>query len=190
MIALLHGVIAARSADRVIVLVAGVGYEVLVPVATLVALPQVGGEARLFTRMQVRDDQMVLYGFASADERAVFDLLVKVSGVGPKYALAVLSTLAPDAFRRAVMAGDADALTVVPGIGKKVAARIVLDLKDQVGAGETEVLAGPLSEVREALLALGLTPEEARDAVSSLSGAQERPVEELLREALQGVHRA
>ena len=190
MIALLHGVLAARSTDRVVLLVAGVGYEVLVPAATLAALPAVGGEARLFTRLQVRDDQMVLYGFASADERSIFDLLVKVSGVGPKYALAVLSSLAPDAFRRAVMSGDADALTVVPGIGKKVAARIVLDLKDRTGVGEADVLAGPLSEVREALLALGLSPEEARDAVSGLSGGDERPVEELLREALQGVGRA
>ncbi len=188
MISILHGVVAERGVNRVVVLAAGVGYEALVPAATLANLPPVGEEVRLLTRLQVREDSMVLYGFATADERALFDLLVTVSGVGPKFALAVLSTLKPDTFRRAVASGDIDALTVVPGVGKKVASRIVLDLKDKLG-GDADLPTGPLAEVREALLALGLTPEEAREAVSGLSADGGRPVEELLKEALQAVGR-
>jgi Holliday junction DNA helicase RuvA len=164
-----------------------VGYEALVPTGTLSRLPAVGMKARLFTRLQARDDALVLYGFAAADERSLFDMLVKVSGVGPKFALAILSVLQPDAFRRAVLAGDTDALTIVPGIGKKVAGRLVLDLRDKLG-GEVELPAGPLSEVREALLALGLSPQEVRQAMTGVEDGG-RPVEELLREALQAVGR-
>src|SRR2546430_7436257 len=111
---------------------------------------------------------MVLYGFAAAEERSVFDHLVTVSGVGPKMALSVLSTLTPDALRRAVATGDTAALTLVPGIGKKVAGRIVLDLKDRLGTGGEAAVTGTLAEVREALLALGLSAQEARDALAAL----------------------
>jgi Holliday junction DNA helicase RuvA len=195
MISLISGTLRDKSPDRVTIDVSGVGYEVLVPAATLSDLPAVGKPASVFTRLQVRDDALVLYGFATADERALFDILVKVSGVGPKFALAILSVLTPDALRRAVIAGDIDALTVVPGIGKKVAGRLVLDLKDKLGAGDAGEAppAGPLGEVRDALLALGLSPEEARTAMAGLAngnGHGERPVEELLREALQTVGRA
>lgn len=192
MIALLEGRIAERGDGRVIVVAAGVGYEVLISSGTAQALPGGGADVRLFTRMQVRDDSMVLYGFSSADERDVFDLLVTVSGVGPKYALAALSSLSPDAVRLAVASGDVDALTTVPGIGKKVAGRIVVDLKDKLGGEGLATTGGPMAEVREALLALGLSPDEARDAMDGLSvgnGHGERPVEDLLREALQGVGR-
>ena len=106
-----------------------------------------------------------------------------------KVALAVLSILTPDALRRAVASGDAAALTLVPGVGKKVAARIVLDLKDRIGAGGDAVATGPLAEVREALLALGLSAQEARDALSALAPDGDRAVEDLLREALRSVGR-
>ncbi|MEX0833172.1 MAG: Holliday junction branch migration protein RuvA [Actinomycetota bacterium] len=192
MISLLEGKIAEKSADRVVVSVGGAGYEALVPAASISKLPAVGNSAKLFTRLHLRDDSMVLYGFASAEERELFDLIIKVNGVGPKFALALLSVLSPSSFRKAVASGDVDALTVVPGIGKKVANRILLDLKDKLG-GAAEVLpAGPLAEVREALLALGLTPQEAREAMASLgadNGQSDRPVEEMLRDALQEVGR-
>ena len=136
--------------------------------------------------MHVRDDAMLLFGFASPDERSLFDVLITVTGVGPKVALAFLSALAPDALRRAVVSGDVAALTVVPGVGKKVAQRVVLDLKDKLG-GDVVVLEGPLVDVREALLSLGLTPQEAAEAVGALSPDGDRSVEELLREALQHV---
>lgn len=187
MISIVEGTLVEKGADRVVVSAGGVGYEALVPTGTLSRLPAVGMKARLFTRLQARDDALVLYGFAAADERSLFDMLVKVSGVGPKFALAILSVLQPDAFRRAVLAGDTDALTIVPGVGKKVAGRLVLDLRDKLG-GEAELPSGPLSEVREALLALGLGPQEARQAMTGLEDGG-RPVEELLREALQAVGR-
>jgi Holliday junction DNA helicase RuvA len=132
---------------------------------------------------------MTLYGFGSVDERTLFDHLVTVTGVGPKLALAVLSVLTPDTLRRAIAGADHAVLIQVPGVGRKVAARIVLDLRDRLGLGGDEAATGPISEVREALLALGLTPEEARDALASLPADGDRPVEELLRDALRSVGR-
>jgi holliday junction DNA helicase RuvA len=189
MIAFLDGVLAEKAAGRVVLAVAGVGYEVLVPTQTLASLPPPGRPAKLFTRLQVRDDGMTLYGFATADERTLFDHLVTVTGVGPKLALAVLSVLTPDAFRRAIATGDHAVLVQVPGIGRKVAARIVLDLRDRLGLGGDDPVTGPVSEVREALLSLGLTPEETREALAALPPDGERPVEELLRDALRSVGR-
>jgi Holliday junction DNA helicase RuvA len=188
-IAFLEGQVAEKSAGRAVVAVGGVGYDVQVPASTLAKLPALGKTVRLHTRMVVRDDGITLFGFSSADERGLFDLLVTVIGVGPKVALSFLSVLAPDALRRAIGAGDLAALTLVPGVGKKVAQRVVLDLKDKLG-GEVVVLEGPLSDVREALLSLGLSPQEAAEAMAGLGADGDRPAEELLREALRHVGRA
>jgi Holliday junction DNA helicase RuvA len=182
MISFLEGDVAERGRERVVISVGGVGYELQMPASAVAKLPPVGRPTRVYTRMVVRDDAMALYGFASADEREQFDLLVTVTGVGPKVALSFLSVLSPDALRRAVSSGDVAALTVVPGVGKKVAQRVVLDLKDRLG-GEV-VVEGPLADVREALLSLGLTPQEASEAMRGLEPDGDRPVEDLLREAL------
>ena len=184
MISFLEGEVAERAAGRVVIAVGGVGYEAQVPASTLAALPPVGRMARIHTRMVVRDDAMMLFGFGAADERELFDLLVTVNGVGPRVALSFLSVLTPDALRRAVTAGDVAALTVVPGVGKKVAQRVVLDLKDRLG-GEVVIVDGPLADVREALLALGLSAQEASDAMAALPGDAGRATEDLLRDALQ-----
>jgi Holliday junction DNA helicase RuvA len=183
-ISFLEGEVAERAGARVVIAVGGVGYEVQVPASTLAALPPVGRAARIHTRMIVRDDAITLFGFGSADVRELFDLLVTVNGVGPKVALSFLSVLSPDAFRRAVSAGDVAALTVVPGVGKKVAQRVVLDLKDRLG-GEVVIVDGPLADVREALLALGLSPQEASEAMADLPSNGGRSTEDLLRDALQ-----
>jgi holliday junction DNA helicase RuvA len=188
-IALLEGKIAEKMGDRVVLSVSGVGYEVRVPAQSLARLPPPGRQAKVYTRLLVRDDNMVLYGFSSPDERQLFDHLITVTGVGPKMALGVLSVLSPDTLRRAVATGDLAALTLVPGVGKKVAGRIVLDLKDRIGLGGETAVSGPLAEVREALLALGLSAQEAREALEALVPDGERPVEELLREALRSVGR-
>jgi Holliday junction DNA helicase RuvA len=190
LISFLEGEVAEKTGTRAVVSVGGVGFDVLVPASTGGRLPPVGGKARLYTRMQVRDDAIVLYGFATQDERGLFDLLVTVSGVGPKVALSFLSVLAPDAFRRAVAAGDVAALTMVPGVGKKVAQRVLLDLRDKLG-GEGVTFAGPLADVREALLALGLSAQEAGEAMVGLTddGQGEQAVEDLLRQALRNVGR-
>lgn len=187
MIAFLEGSVVDRREDRVVLDVGGVGYELLVPTSTAARLPANGKTARLHTRLAVRDDAMILYGFASGEERASFDLLTTVTGVGPKVALAFLSTLSAEALRRAVASGDIAALTVVPGVGKKVAQRVVLDLKDRFG-GDGVAIEGPLADVRDALLALGLSPQEASEAIGALEGT-DRPAEDLLRDALRAVGR-
>ncbi len=190
MISFLEGEVVGKSAGRAVLAVNGIGYEVSVPTSVLASLPAVGRSARIYTRMIVRDDAMVLYGFSSTDERDSFDALTGVSGVGPKVALAFLSTLAPEALRRAVASGDVAALTVVPGVGKKVAQRVVIDLRESFGGdGELEELSGPIADVREALRSLGLTPQEAGSAIAGLE-ADGRDVEDLLRDALQRVGRA
>lgn len=186
MIAFVEGTLAERSADRVVVEAGGLGYELLVSTSTLASLPAPGRRVRLLARMQVRDDALVLYGFATTAERDLFALLLGVSSVGPKMAMAVLSALDPEALRRAVLEGDIDAVTVVPGVGKKVAARIVLDLKDKMG-GEVELPGGgPLAEVRDALTGMGLTPQEIQSALAGLEPDGE-PVEQLLRDALRRI---
>jgi Holliday junction DNA helicase RuvA len=187
MISFLEGKLAEKTAGRVVILVGGIGYEVAVPTQTLSKLPAQGRPTRLFTRLQARDDAMILYGFATQDERTLFDHLITVTGVGPKMAIAVLSVLTPDSLRRAIASGDQAAITVVPGVGKKLAARMILDLKDRLGLGGDEVVTGPMAEVREALLALGLSVGEAREALAAIPQDGDRPVEDLLRQALKSV---
>lgn len=186
MIAFVEGALAERAGDRVVVADGGIGYEVMVSATTLAALPTVGRTVRLLTHLLVRDDAMILYGFATASERDLFLMLVSVNGVGPKVALGILSVLSADALRRAILEGDADTITIVPGVGKKVAARVVLDLRDRLGGVVELPSAGPIAEVREALLGLGLSPQEVREALAGLDGG-DASVEELLRRALQRV---
>jgi Holliday junction DNA helicase RuvA len=188
LISFLEGEIAEKGPDRVVVAVGGVGYDVLTPTGVLARLPAAGKTARLQIRMVVREDAMVLYGFSDTAERDLFDMLTGVTGIGPKVALSFLSAMSADALRRAVIAGDAAALTVVPGVGKKVAQRVVLDLRDRLGGEGELAAAGPLADVREALLSLGLTPVEAGEALASIE-ADGREADDLLREALQKVGR-
>jgi holliday junction DNA helicase RuvA len=188
MISFLEGQIVEKAGTRVVISVGGVGYDVSVPTSVAATLPPVGRSARVHTRMVVREDSMTLYGFAEADERALFDLLTGVTGVGPKVALSFLSALTPDEIRRSVVAGDAATLTIVPGVGKKVAQRVVLDLRERLGGDTVLVVEGPLADVREALLQLGLTPSEATDAMRGIE-ADGREADDLLREALQKVGR-
>src|SRR6185503_13072964 len=131
------------------------------------------GEVLVHTVTYVREDTLALYGFATTDERRAFEQLLTATGVGPKLALAVLAVHAPDALRRAVTAGDADALTLVPGVGRKGAARLVLELKGKLGDGPVEIPAEPgvrpaYADVREALGALGYGPAEVKTALETL----------------------
>ena len=145
MISFLEGRLEHKGATSVVLAVGGVGYDVSVPTSVVSRLPAVGKSARVHTRMVVRDDSITLYGFSTTDERQLFDLLTGVTGVGPKVGLSFLSAMSADSLRRAVISGDADALTVVPGVGKKVAQRVVVDLRDRLG-GEAELPgeAGPI----------------------------------------------
>ena len=187
MISFLEGEVVEKGAGRIVVAVGGMGYEVLVPTSVIGGLPPVGRTARVFTRLAVRDDQLVLYGFSSPDERSLFDMLTGVAGVGPKVALSFLSALTSDALRRAIVEGDPASLTLVPGVGKKVAQRVVIDLKEKLGGdGELVGADGPLADVRDALIQLGLTAQEASEALRGVETNGRSP-EDVLRDALHRV---
>lgn len=185
MIGRLRGVIGSKQGDRILLDVSGVGYEVMVTPQTLVDLPPVGDEAVVATHLHVREDQMTLFGFVSDDQRDLFRVLLGVSGVGPKVALAILGTMSTDDLRRAVLAEDAAALTMVPGIGKRSAQKLMLELRPKLELPDAEVLSGGTSvaEVRQALDGLGYQSAEIREAMRELPG--DLPVEELLRLSLQ-----
>jgi holliday junction DNA helicase RuvA len=183
-----RGSVLERSATgEVLVEVGGVGYRVLVPLSAVPALAP-GAGAFLFTHLHVRDDAMVLYGFPTRDERDTFEVLIGASGVGPKLALAILSVHAPPALRRTLVDDDLDALTLVPGVGRRTAQRLLVELKARLEVPELEATgadtagSAPRAEVRAALTGLGYEPDEVREVLSQLEG--DGPVEDLLRDAL------
>jgi Holliday junction DNA helicase RuvA len=187
MIGSVRGSVLERSAvGEVLVEVGGVGYRVLVPLSAVPALTP-GAGAFLFTHLHVRDDAMVLYGFPTREERDTFEVLIGASGVGPKLALAILSVHSPGALQRALLDDDIDALTMVPGVGKRTAARLAVELKARLDVPDVETAdaaATPSarSEVRAALSGLGYEPDEVRDVLAQVDG--DGSVEELLRDAL------
>ncbi|GAA2445009.1 Holliday junction branch migration protein RuvA [Actinomadura vinacea] len=194
MIAFVSGRVAAAGPDAAVIDVHGVGLSVQCTPATLAGL-RVGEEARVPTSMVVREDSLTLFGFADDDERSVFELLQTASGVGPRLALAMLAVHSPDALRRAVAAEDVASLTKVPGIGKKGAQRIVLELKDRLGgpvgaAGDApaQVRAEPWREqVQNGLINLGWSARDADAAVDAVAAdldGETPPVAVLLKAAL------
>lgn len=208
MIAFVRGPVAALHPDSAVVEVGGVGIVVLCAPATLAAL-RVGVEATLATSMVVREDSLTLFGFADHDERSLFELLQTASGVGPKVAQTMLAVHGPDELRSAIATENLTALCAVPGIGRKGAQRIVLELKDRVGAptagssnGSTAPLTRPTDlwrdQVRAGLLGLGWSTREAEIAVETVSpladeasaSGEPMTVAELLRAALRSLSRA
>ena len=195
MIASIRGVLAARGEGTATVEVGGLGIEVNVPARTLEQLGQTGETVHFFTHLHVREDALTVFGFADDGDRRMFEALIGVSGVGPRVALAVLSGIAAPELARLIAAGQAGELTAFPGIGKKTAERIVLELRDRIdpaGFGEAErpVSARTLvDEAVAALVGLGLAKSAAEAAVErlDLSGsAGERRVEDVVRLALKG----
>lgn len=186
MIALVEGRIAARMRDALVITVGGVGLKVLCTQPTLTAA-RPGEVIRLHTHLVVREDDLSLIGFATEEELDLFEKLINVSGVGPRLALSVLSFMAPDALRLAISQEQPDLLARVPGIGKKTAQKIVLELKDKVGAVEVAEGLAALTEadaaVIDALTALGYSIVEAQRAVQALP-RDVTDVEERLRRAL------
>lgn len=184
MIASLSGVVAEVMPAAVVLEVGGVGYLVYAPAPVLAGLA-VGQAARLVTHLAVREDALTLYGFRTADQRECFQTLLGVTGVGPKLAVAVLSVLDPDQLRRAVATGDLDALTSVPGVGKRGAQRMLLELRDRLAvvAIEPSVPSVAVAEVRAALTGLGYTPAELRGVIEEVA-APGATVEEMVRAAL------
>ncbi len=172
MISFLRGTLAAKTAGSAVVEVGGIGYQVVMSGRGLSRLGQVGDSVSVLTHLQVRDDALVLYGFCSQDEKDVFAKLTSVSSVGPKVALSVLSTYEPEDIIAAIAAQDLAAIQRVPGVGKKMASRIVLELKDSFAAAGQESLPGVSARsvsakkgAIEALLSMGFTSEETELAL-------------------------
>ena len=187
MIATLHGKLQARTDDTLIVNVGGVGFRVRVPSGTNASLGAVGSDVMLFTHLHVREDDLSLYGFSTEDELRLFEILLTVSGIGPKVAMGVLSSARADTLRVAIAQGNLDVLTALPGIGKKTAQRLVLELKSKIdvsGLSEIGELAPMDEDVMNALINLGYSAAEATRAARSVP-ASAKAVEDRVRIALQ-----
>jgi Holliday junction DNA helicase RuvA len=192
-IALVSGRVAVRRSDHVVIECGGVGYRLSVSSETLRQVPAIGNEILLHTHLAVRDDALQLYGFATEEERELFLMLLGVQSVGPKVALAVLSAGPPRELVAALAAGDAARFQAVPGIGKRTAERIIVELREKVGVAPPESssirvsrLDDPRSLAREGLLGLGFTPVEADELLDGAPG--DRP-EELIAYALRTARR-
>lgn len=199
MIDYLKGTLVVATPHHAVIDVSGVGYRVLIPISSYEALPRPGGEVKLLTHLHHREDEVTLYGFAAEEERAMFDLLLGVSGIGPRTALAILSGVSVSAFRKAVFSGDVRLLSSVRGIGKKTAERLVVELKDKISllpalqreAAQSKLAGGEAksADVLEALLSLGYKPVQAQKAIEAALAAAEAgwTVEHLLKEALKHI---
>lgn len=201
MISYIRGQLTEILEDAVVVEAAGIGYRIGVPVSVLDELPGTGGEVKIYTYFQVREDAMNLYGFLNRGDLRMFEQLIAVNGIGPKGALAVLSVMRPDDLRLAIVSADAKAIAKAPGVGIKTAQRVILDLKDKI---QTEELLGAMSapaaaiaektqstglhgssgEALEALVALGYSNMEAARAVRQVQGSDEMTAEEVLKASL------
>jgi Holliday junction DNA helicase RuvA len=193
MIALLRGTLAYKSSDHVIIDVGGVGYRLFIPLSTFYSLPETG-DVSLFTHTHVREDALLLYGFLSMEEKELFGILISISGVGPKLAVNILSHIPAKDLKRAIASGDIKRLSSLPGIGKKTAERLVLELKDKVGPihdlpeaddVQSNTSGGDISnDVISALINLGYKENQARKVLESMELAPDLTMEEALKGAL------
>lgn len=202
MIAMLTGQLVSKGTDQIIIEVAGgVGYRVLIPLSTFYSLPD-DGTVKLHIHTHVREDALLLYGFLTAEERTLFILLLSVAGVGPKLALNILSHASPGDLRRAIATGDVKRLETLPGIGKKSAERLVLELKEKVSkldmsgdllerGRDTAMTPSPgqADDALSALLNLGYKDAQARKALAAIAITPETPLEEILKNALKSLMR-
>jgi Holliday junction DNA helicase RuvA len=185
----LRGLVVDRGYETIVLEVAGVGYLVAVSPRTLADLPGVGEEVVLHTHLHVREDQLALYGFGSLADKDLFGMLLGVSGVGPKVAMAILATMTHTQLSAAVASDDVSALTTVPGIGKRSAQKLLLELKPKLDVvDDASYSASSMAEVREALEGLGYGPDEIRGTLAGMP--QDLPIEELVRRSLQQLGRA
>ena len=188
MIATLEGTLEYRGTDLVIINVGGIGFQVYTPSSTSSKLGATGDKVSLYTHLHMREDNVSLYGFASSEELALFKNLISVSGVGPKVALALLSALNPEQLAMAITSGNIDLISQVPGVGKKMANRLVVELKGKLEREWKEAalpLAPENTDAIAALTSLGYSLREATQAVSNLPDSKELSLEEKVRLALQ-----
>ena len=171
MIGFLRGTVASRTPEGCFLEVGGVGYKIGCSTTTLAGLPRDGSTTRLWTHLHVRDDALTLFGFSTEEEQRMFEGLLAVAGVGPKLALQICSALPPDDLRRALITDDLAALSSVPGVGKKTAQRILLDLKERLALPDLEIVGSNgdvMGKVRSALENLGYSPGEVRAALATI----------------------
>ena len=198
MISYIKGELTEVFEDTVVVETNGIGYNIRVPGSVLDRLPSVGSSVRIYTYLYVKEDAMNLFGFLNRDDLSVFKLLLNVSGIGPKGALATLSTIGPDDVRFAVLSEDVKTISSAPGIGAKTAKRLIIELKDKLklaevfetalankekASSENDVLLAR-NEAVEALVALGYASAQAMKAVQQVENAEEKDSEQILKEAL------
>lgn len=200
MIGFLRGVLAAKAPPSLILDIHGVGYELEAPMTTFYDLPAIGEAVKLYTHLVVREDAQQLFGFCSESDRMLFRMLIKISGVGPKLALTILSGLNAEAFRQCIVNNDMHALVRLPGVGKKTAERLMIEMRDRLPKssagtefpvnlrGLAAVGGTPREEAVSALIALGYKPQDASRMVQNIAGA-DKSSEELIRLALQGALR-
>ena len=195
MIGRLQGTVIDKQAPDLLLDVQGVGYELLVSLSTFFAIPAVGESVTLHTHFVVREDVQQLYGFTERSERTLFRHLIKVNGVGPKMALAVLSGMSANEFSACVHNNDVDTLVRLPGVGKKTAERLVIEMRDRVGSIEASVSSTNVhaaqpdltQEAESALIALGYKPQDAAKMISRVAGDEVLSVEQLIRRALKNM---
>ena len=189
MISSLHGTVESLGNDWAIINVGGIGFQVYLPTSTLSTLGAIGKEVQLYTHLHLREDNATLYGFTAAEELTLFQTLIGVSGLGPKLALAMLSRMRVEQLTMAIATDNTDLLTTLPGIGKKVANRLILELKEKIGASwittpATE-FAQENTDVLAALTSLGYSTAEAAKAVATLPSPSNLNIEEKIKLALQ-----
>ncbi|MFW6151056.1 MAG: Holliday junction branch migration protein RuvA [Chloroflexota bacterium] len=188
MIATLDGVLEHRGSDCVVLNVAGIGFEVHIPSSTLSTVGSVGERVSLYTHLQLREDNVALYGFSSREELTLFRTIIGVSGIGPKAALALVSALSPEQVASAISNGDVDTISRIPGIGRKLASRLVVELRGRLDREWRAIEAGVPSEnadVVAALMSLGYSAKEANRAASSLPAGVGPSLEAKVKAALQ-----
>ena len=189
MIASLEGIIDAVSKDNLIVNVNGIGFKVTVTTSVLSEMGITGREVKLYTHFHVREDDMSLFGFGSLDELKLFETLISVSGLGPKTGMAMLSAMSADQVAMAIASGSVETLTTIPGIGKKTADRLILELKDKVGGVMISTPAGRAAQenadVVGALVSLGYSVQETTKAVNALPSGKKLSLEEKVKLTLQ-----
>ena len=189
MISSLQGKLESLGSDGAIINVGGIGFQVYMPTSTLSTLGSIGKEVKLYTHLHLREDNVSLYGFGSAEELALFETLIGVSGLGPRLALAMLSGMSAEQMTMAIATGSTDLLTTIPGIGKKMANRLVLELKEKIGAGWISTPATQIAQenadVLAALMTLGYSAAEATKAIAALPPSSDLSLEEKIKLALQ-----
>lgn len=196
MISFVKGPIAEMTEDSVVIECGNLGYEIFIPLSVFEKLPGVGREVKLYTYFQVREDAMCLYGFLTRQDLKMFKQLISVNGIGPKGALGILSAMNPEELKRAVISGDAKAISKAPGVGAKTAQRIILDLKDKIDTADILTTAfreagsdlrkedGVAGEAIDALTALGYSSAEAGRAVRQVEVTDTMSVEDVLKASL------